>query len=388
MKKIILLNPPGKRLFMRAHYCSGTAKANSYWPPIDLLVFSGYLKEYEIKVMDDMVLGINFEESLKNIINFKPDFIISLTAECSWKNDFKFFKKIKDNLPKVKIILSGDFLLQSWKKILNENKFIDVIVLSFITNEIVDYIENKKRNYKDIVDQKNVDRFKREIKKGEFEYPLPQHEKFPIGKYRSPLSKQFPFTTILTSMGCPNYCKFCIGGTIKYRVRNIKNIIDEIKYIKSLGINELHITDFNFLANKNHSQELCREMIKNNLKVTWDCLARVDNFDEETLDLMKKAGCHLIQIGIESGDDKLLKDYFKKLNTNQIKQAVELCKKKGIMVLGFFIIGLPGETKESALKTIRFAKKLDCDFCSFAIAAPFTGTKNEGRSNRKRMDKR
>ena len=75
MKKIILLNPPGERLFMRAHYCSGTAKANSYWPPIDLLVFSGYLKNHEILVMDDVAIGENFENSLSLIEEIKPDIV-------------------------------------------------------------------------------------------------------------------------------------------------------------------------------------------------------------------------------------------------------------------------------------------------------------------------
>ncbi|MCP2598179.1 radical SAM protein [Candidatus Aminicenantes bacterium AC-335-L06] len=121
--------------------------------------------------------------------------------------------------------------------------------------------------------------------------------------------------------------------------------------------------------------ELCRKMLDNGLEFTWSCNADIKSMDEEKIYWMKRAGCHTVSIGIESGDDSILRKYSKMITVEQIKKVVDLLNKYKIRILGYFIIGLPGETRESILKTIELAKSLKLDIASFAIATPDVGTK-------------
>jgi radical SAM superfamily enzyme YgiQ (UPF0313 family) len=115
-------------------------------------------------------------------------------------------------------------------------------------------------------------------------------------------------------------------------------------------------------------------MVEEQLDLTWVCSSRAGTLDEELLTSMRDAGCHTLLLGVESGDEELLREYSKGVTTDQMRRAFTLCRRLGIRTLGHFIIGLPGETEETARKTIEFAKELDCDIASFNIAVPVLGT--------------
>jgi radical SAM superfamily enzyme YgiQ (UPF0313 family) len=208
-----------------------------------------------------------------------------------------------------------------------------------------------------------------------FSVPIPRHELFDFKKYKIPIAKKFPFTVVITSLGCPYNCAFCTAGAYGYRVREVDNVIKELIYLKKLGVKEILFQDPTFTINKKRVIELCRKMLDNGLEFTWSCNADIKSMDEEKIYWMKRAGCHTVSIGIESGDDSILRKYSKMITVEQIKKVVDLLNKYKIRILGYFIIGLPGETRESILKTIELAKSLKLDIASFAIATPDVGTK-------------
>ena len=177
------------------------------------------------------------------------------------------------------------------------------------------------------------------------------------------------------SLGCPYNCAFCTAGAYGYRVREVDNVIEELIYLAKLGIKEILFQDPTFTINKRRVIELCKKIIDNGLNFTWSCNADIKSMDEEKIYWMKKAGCHTVSIGIESGDDSILKKYSKMITVEQIKKVINLLNKYKIRILGYFIIGLPGETKESILKTIKLAKSLKIDIASFSIATPDIGTR-------------
>ena len=115
-------------------------------------------------------------------------------------------------------------------------------------------------------------------------------------------------------------------------------------------------------------------MVKENLNLSWVCSSRADTLDRELLSWMKKAGCHTVLIGVENGNERLLKEYSKGVTKDQLREAFSICHEMKIRTLGHFIIGLPGETVETVRKTVDFAKELDCDIASFNIAVPALGT--------------
>lgn len=169
--------------------------------------------------------------------------------------------------------------------------------------------------------------------------------------------------TVLTDYGCPYKCDFCIMSTIGYKFRSVDNVMEELNYIKSLGIKEIYFDDQTFGANRARTLELLKGM--KGMNFSWSCLSRVDVMTDEFVKAMSKAGCHTVMLGVESGSQKILDKYHKGINKDKIREAFKICRNYGVKTMGTFMIGLPGETEKDVLETIQFAKELKCDYASF-----------------------
>lgn len=187
----------------------------------------------------------------------------------------------------------------------------------------------------------------------------------------------YTMTSMIASRGCPFSCNFCWRpdyGRI-YRVRKPEKIVDEMEEVRyRFGYERIWFADELFIANKKHVIRICEEIISRRLDVLWECLARADLMDDEVAKYMKKAGCHKIIFGLEAGDDRTLKLMNKQLTVKQSERAVKTVAKHGIKAGGFFILGYPGETNETMLKTIKFASRLPLDYFSMTIPYPLPGT--------------
>lgn len=181
------------------------------------------------------------------------------------------------------------------------------------------------------------------------------------------------------SRGCPYQCIFCSQDKIhkKPRYRSTKQIIEEIGYMydkynhRFFGFNDPYLP-----FSIKHGFEFCDELIKSKLhkKIKWLTETRVDLVNLELLERMKEAGLDMIMYGFEVGNQKILDSIGKKATIEQARKAMQATKKSGVRSLGLFILGLPGETKETCEETIKFAKQIDCDMAKFNIAVPFPGS--------------
>lgn len=377
MKKILLLNPPGRKLYLRCYYHSKVSKANFVPSPIDLVFLSGVLsQDYDIELLDAIVGKLDDEKCLREISKIRPDIIISLAGAVSWVEDIQFFKKLKDSNDCC-LILNGDLLLEGGKKKLKQYPFIDAIILDFTTKDVLHYLSGDYKKVKNMIyrDKRKIITAPIENKKREFDIPMPNHELFKKYKYRMPFMKNYPLATVLTDFGCPYTCGFCIMAHFKFKYRKVDDVVEELKYIKSIGIDDVWFHDQTFGAIKRRNTELCKKIIKNQIRLNWFCFSRVDIMDKQTLKLMKKAGCHLIMFGVESANEKILKSYKKGYSLPQIKKAFNYAKEVGIKTMGTFLIGLPEDDMESCLKTIKLAFELGCDYASFNFAVPRVNTK-------------
>jgi len=375
-EEILLLNPPGDKLYIRDYYCSFSSKADYYWPPQDLIVLSGILnQEFDIQVVDAIINHVKEEECLDIILNSDFKAIIFTTGTSTLSSDLAMMEKVKKKKD-TKIIASAGIMKFIGLEMLKKYDFIDAVLLDYTAQDIILYIKGERSlPLKGLIYRKNGQFVESEDKSAmKFTIPIPRHELFDFKKYRIPIARNFPFTVVVTSLGCPYHCGFCTAGAYGYRVREVDNVIDELKYLSKLGVKEILFQDPTFTINTKRVTELCQKIIENDLKFTWSCNADVKSLNTEKIKFMKQAGCHTVSIGIESGDDDILKKYAKMISVEQIKEAVELLNKHKIKILGYFIIGLPGEDKESILKTIDLAKQLDIDIASFAIATPDIGT--------------
>jgi radical SAM superfamily enzyme YgiQ (UPF0313 family) len=208
----------------------------------------------------------------------------------------------------------------------------------------------------------------------QFSVPLPLHRLFTGYDYRHPFVRSGKFATVLTDYGCPYPCSFCVMGTLGFKVRPVGEVMDELRLVSSLGITEVLFHTQTFGAQAAAARQLCLEMARAQLRIGWTCFSRVDVVDGELLGLMKKAGCHTIIFGVESGSDAILKKYRKGYTREQIISAVDLCYKAGIETVGTFIVGLPEETHETMEATLRLLKTIKLDYASFNVAVPRIGT--------------
>ena len=182
---------------------------------------------------------------------------------------------------------------------------------------------------------------------------------------------------LMTSRGCPYNCSYCATSIWerKTRYRSIDNVINEIKLvIDKYGTRQFTFKDDSFTVNRKRVLEFCDRLINEDIRINWDCNTRVNLVDEEILNKMKKAGCNGIKVGVETGSERILKLINKRISFEQCKKAVKLFRKVGIHWTGYFMMGLPSETKEDVYQTLKFMKELRPDYASFSVYEPFPGT--------------
>jgi hopanoid biosynthesis associated radical SAM protein HpnJ len=186
-----------------------------------------------------------------------------------------------------------------------------------------------------------------------------------------------PFISLYTSRGCPAQCTFCLWPQThsghRWRLRSTDDIMNECRYVQENfpGLKEIFFDDDTFNYQKARTIELCNKLKP--LKMTWSCTSRVTT-DYDTLKAMKDAGCRLLIVGYESGDQQILKNIKKGATIDMARRFTANTKKLGLVVHGDFIVGLPGESRETIRKSIDFAKELDVETIQVSIGHPYPGT--------------
>jgi radical SAM superfamily enzyme YgiQ (UPF0313 family) len=378
---VLLLNPPFRETIIRDNYCCFTSKSGYIWPPVDLLYLSGILNNENIEttVIDAVVDNLTWEQVEEKIYEDKPKIIISLTGTASFREDMTGLRRIKE-IYSPSIYILGNAPAFKPKLFLQQYPFIDRIIHNFLDSRILPFVLEHIKECETISFKKD-----NKIKIGKVNYlkPLskiknvkpPQYNLFPIKKYTTPIAQKTPLVTTLTSFGCPFHCHFCVGSALNYHQRNIKELEREFNEMEKNGIKEIFFEDSTFNANNDYLHQICSLLINNNYNFSWSANIHSFNVSETNLKLMKKAGCHTVQIGVESGDENILKECAPSKKINKLKEVFNLCHKVGIRTLGYFIIGFPKETPKLALKTINLAKELDPTFVSFSVLTPDYGTK-------------
>jgi len=375
---VLLLNPPGDKLYIRDYYCSFSSKADYYWPPQDLIALSGILDaDFDVHVIDAIVPPKTPEAVIEVITALDPAAIIFTTGTATLKSDLALMERIKAARPAVRIVASAGIMKFIGRDILARNPVLDAVLLDYGDSGIAAYLGGVgAAPYPGLLVRTEGGIAEGPLSQAhEYSIPVPRHDLFNFRKYRIPIAKRSPFTVVTGSLGCPYHCGFCTAGAFGYKIRPVDNILAELKFAASLGVKEILFQDPTFTINTRRVVELCRKMIEAGLDLTWSANADLHALDEEKMDWMKKAGCHTLSVGIESGDDEMLKKYSKMITIDQVIEKVGRLNAHKIKVLGYFILGLPGESRASAERTIALARKLKLDIASFAIATPDLGTR-------------
>jgi len=208
--------------------------------------------------------------------------------------------------------------------------------------------------------------------------PLPDRSAFDHHRYQAAMEKTTGLkqTTLMVTRGCPFSCDFCskpVWGDL-FRKPPLERVFREIAEIRSLGYTSLWIADDCFTLDPAYLAAFCRGMIRRDVPVGWTCLSRVDRLTPALAGLMKRAGCFRVYLGLESGSNETLRLMNKKVTVEQGIRAVRLFSRAGIGTAGFFMVGYPGETRESIEQTFDLALALPLDEAWFTIPLPLPGT--------------
>ncbi len=193
--------------------------------------------------------------------------------------------------------------------------------------------------------------------------PFPARHLLPNDRYTTVMSREWPITVMVSALGCPFHCAYCDVPGDRYQARPAAHVAEEMEECAGrFGIREIWFQDESFTIDPKRAVEICDLVLSRGIKVKWSIRTRPDLINRETLKLMKKAGLMKIHFGIESGDPEVLKSLNRTIPIDRVREAVRLTSAEGITTLGFFMIGLPGETEASVHKTVRLALELNCDF--------------------------
>ncbi|MCX5905863.1 MAG: radical SAM protein [Deltaproteobacteria bacterium] len=385
--KVFLFNPPTPdgRIFTREGRCTQEAGVwATQWPPVSLATAAALLEAdgHDVFCIDFPAVAMGIEDLKAFIAEHRPHLAFWSTGSPTLLHDLHISNIIKDISDSTLTGVMGTHVTVMAEATLKASS-VDVVIRGEPEGIIRNICKNNLEHLYDIPGISFRERGGKIINNLDADWLLPEDIPAPswhlidLTPYRLPLSGR-PFLIVAPVRGCPFRCSFCTAPIYygrKIRKRPVQNIIKEMENnIKRHGIREFFIWADTFTADRDYTQQFCRGIIDAGLRITWTCNSRVDTVDSETLELMKKAGLWMISFGLESGNDTILEGINKKINLTASRKAVRMAHDMGIKVAGHFILGFPGETRQTMEETLRFALEIPLDIAQFYAAAPFPGT--------------
>jgi len=378
VRKVLLLNPPGDRLYIRDQFCSHVSKGTYYWQPLDLLMLSARLdaEGYELAVVDAIAERLSPEEAHNRIRRFAPHAMVFLTGSDSFAEDVRFVEQAKSRGVDVAVGI-GDILREKGDRLLMKHPAIDACLNDFVTHGLPAFLEGRLDEAENMTVRTDttVKRVPAAHRPKVFTIPVPRYDLFALDRYRMPYNRYHPYATIITSSWCPYGCSYCPFARTPYRVRDVDDVLANLEHIRRMGIRQVHFADWTFGVDRRQAKGILEGMIDAKFGFTWSCLSRVDLMDRELLELIKTSGCDLIEFGVESGAQEMHDRYGKAVTLEQVRRVFRWASALDLPTLGTFIFGLPGETREHLQGTLDLALEIEPTFCSFNVASPRMGTR-------------
>jgi hopanoid biosynthesis associated radical SAM protein HpnJ len=379
--RTLFLNPPSFEGFDggAGSRWPSTREIESYWYPVWLCYPAGMLDDS--KVLDAPPHGVSIEQTVAMAKDF--ELLVLFTSSPGFHVDVKIAEMMKDSNSKLQVAFVGPPVTIEPDKVLNASKAIDFIVRREFDYQIAGYAQGKPLEELPGVSYRKNGTNIHNPEGGSIENldELPWVTKvykrdLDFRRYNVPFLLN-PYISFYTTRGCPAMCTFCLWPQThsghRWRLRSAQDIANEVRYTLENfpGLKEIFFDDDTFNYRKQRTLELCAELKK--LNFTWSCTSRVTT-DYDTLKAMKDAGCRLLIVGYESGDQQILKNIKKGATIEMAKRFTENAHKLGLVIHGDFIVGLPGETRETLRNTIDFAKRLDVETIQVSIAHAYPGT--------------
>jgi len=356
-------------------------------PPLSLSYLASVLIQegIEVKILDFLVTQYHPRKLRRELEEYRPQLVGATCVTLNYPTARRMLKVCKAFDPHIFTVIGGPHVTFALEETLLQSPWIDAIVIGEGERTLVELVRAVEED-KDIhqvpgiafADGDMVVKTPSQVRIENLDQlPLPARELLPMARYRALGTP----CTVITSRGCPYRCIFCSGHRMfgpKVRFRSPGLVVDEIEKIqRDFGLAKINIVDDTFTLNHHHARAVCEEMLRRNLKIKWSVFARVDKISEDLARLMKRAGCEWILFGVESADEGILKTIRKGITLDEVRRGVKIAAEADINVFNSFIFGLPGESWDTALKSMAFGDELYHKYGAkygFHILSPLPGT--------------
>jgi len=383
----VLVNPP----IEREQQYGAKFRTGMQTPHLGLALLAAILrtKGRSVAVMDFPCEGIPFREAVSRVVALSPKYLGLTAVTMTVTAAAAFARAVKEALPGVKIIIGGPHITALPEETIRRlGTFFDAAVMGEADEtlpELLSALEGAMpiSSVRGLALPDGNGKISLTPPRPPVEdmdsLPFPAWDLLPVigPQYNYPGTvKHFPSALLLTSRGCPHGCKFCANPFgRKPRTHSAAYIVRMMEHLQSAyGIREIMLRDDNSSCLPERMEELCRHMLERRLRMSWNCLLRVDAVTPERLALMKRAGCWQVWLGIESGSDRVLNLCSKGISTAKSREAVRMVKAAGLSPAGLFMVGLPGETKADIDLTIRMALELPLEGFVMSHFRPLPGS--------------
>jgi len=436
--KILVLNPPYFKQFSRSQRSPAVTKSGCIYYPMWLAYATGVLENagYDVKLADAPGDGFDLNYILNVAKEFQPELTVLDTSTPSIHNDIEVAEAIKAKISTF-VCLVGTHVSALPQKTLEMSQAIDAVARREYDYTLLELAGEIRGRRSEVRSQRAEVRDRKSEVRGQGSPRLNPLRGAPSGAIQLGKEKQkqtglgladikglsyrfngkiyhnedrpliddldeipfvstvyekhlriknyfyggnlHPVLTIVSGRGCPNRCIYCLYPQTmtgrKYRYRSVENVVDELAYIKDTfpEMKEVFLEDDTLTINKSRCLEFAEEILSRGLKLTWSTNSRADA-DYETLTAIKRAGCRYLCVGFESAEQEILDNMNKNLKVPQIYQFMKDAKKAGLLIHGCFLVGNPGETKETLEKTLAMAKQINPDSAQFFPIMVYPGT--------------
>jgi anaerobic magnesium-protoporphyrin IX monomethyl ester cyclase len=365
--KVLILNAPYGKNFCRSARWAARSRARVQRHPDWLLIAAAVLEQHGHVVLffDGAALNFPKEKILAEARSFKPELAVIHTTTPTIYSDIEYARELKEHTGSKTILVGAHVTAEPDNTLQIADGCVDHIVIGEYDTALLQIASGKTT---DCIVRAPVDIDA---------LPFPAWHHIDPYTYMD-FGKRYPFLTLLSGRGCHGHCTFCTNPqTIApgLRFRDPRAVVDEIEYDFRLFpfLKEIMFETDTFTASAKHVTGICEEILRRNLKITFSVNTRVD-MDLSLLPLMKRAGCRMLMVGFEFGTREALDSVRKGITIEQSRKFASEADHLGFTIHGCFMFGAPGETPESARKTIEFAKSLPLDTAQFSGICVYPGT--------------
>ncbi|MFU2207875.1 B12-binding domain-containing radical SAM protein [Solidesulfovibrio sp. C21] len=371
-------------------WCKGGRIGGASFPPLPLLHCAGVLRQagHRTVLVDAQAEGLSLAEVKQRIRDC--ELAVILTSTTTLNDDSAYFRELKAANPKLVTLAYGGHVTAEPESTLTDSRrrgCFDILArreAEWIIRDVATALEKGDGSWTKVNGIAYLEQDGRCIVRPD--YPLSENlDDLPIAdrtqlkpeRYFNPIISRTPFTTMQTSRGCPGRCIFCASPYFYGRVERTMSadrVLEEIEYCTSLGYKEIFFRDENFTTIPERVAAICEGILARHLDVTWICSTRVTHVQREMMRLMRRAGCTMLRMGVESGNDEVLKRIGKGSSVEVIRQAFAWAQEVGLRTHAHMMIGLPGDTTETLDRTIAFINEIAPTLVTYGILTAYPGT--------------